>query len=133
MRSGGFSPWTNQVSSKLNCSCGSDLMPEKNCTVQSLYNASFGVHKNLGAIACNERLSKSRVAMVRGKVGEFHFQSGKFRKSEKVMGKSGNLKKIQKVSSYQASGNFIFHELKTELAKIIFLNINCKQYLQPRN
>ena len=86
MRSGGFSPWTHQVSSKLNCSCGSGSMPEKNCTVLTLYNALFGVHRNLGAMACNDHLSKSRVAMVSGKVWEFHSQSGNFRKVKKVMG-----------------------------------------------
>ena len=87
----------------------------KNCTVQSLYNALFGVHRNLGAIACNDHLSKLRVAMVKGKVGEFHFQSGKFRKSEKKSWESQGISKIFKKL------------LVIRLLEILF-SMNCKQY-----
>ena len=34
-----------------------------------------------------------------GKVREFHFQSGKFRKNEKSHGKSGNFKNFKKIAS----------------------------------
>ena len=55
-----------------------------------------------------------------GKVREFHFPSGKFRKMKKVMEKSGNFKILQRVASYQASGNFIFHKLQAILEKECF-------------
>ena len=53
-----------------------------------------------------------------GKVREFHFQSGKFRKNEKVMEKSGNFKNFKKLL---VNWLLVFHKLQAILEKECFL------------
>ena len=49
-----------------------------------------------------------------GKVREFHFQSGKFRKMKKVMEKSGNFKNFKKML---VNWLLVFHKLQAILEK----------------
>ena len=57
-----------------------------------------------------------------GKVREFNFQSGKFRKNEKSQGISKISKKLL------VNWLLVFHKFHAILEKGMFPNINCKQF-----
>ena len=66
-----------------------------------------------------KKLWKMKDVPGQGKVREFHFQSGKFRKNKKVMEKSGNSKNFKK--KMLVSWLLVFHKLQAILEKECFL------------
>ena len=65
--------------------------------------------KDINRVATvREKILENEKNPGQGKVREFNFQSGKFRKNEKSQGIS---KFSKKVASQQAPGNFSFHKL----------------------
>ena len=73
---------------------GPDLYPS--CLHRSADNTC---RQSSGLPRSGKKFWKMKSVPGQGKVREFHFQSGKFRKNEKSHGKAGNFKNFKKIAS----------------------------------